>query len=92
MIETKPGRPEFESYYELQYRDKKDPETWKCFGPTARGIYKSYVEACKDVRDILVRIKESKDAGIHEPFCLEYQVVERQVTVKTEVIKTFTVE
>lgn len=85
-------RPEFESYYELQYRDKKDPETWKCFGPTARGIYKSYVEACKDVRDIVKRIKVSEEEGIHERFCLEYRVVERRVTTQTEVLKNFIVE
>jgi hypothetical protein len=88
----KPDRPAFEQYYEIQYRTVELPDTWQCFGPNVKGIYKSFVDAVTYVQGILNNIKLAKEVGVHEPYCVEYRVVERKVTTETEVLKTFNVE
>jgi len=88
----KPDQPEFKQYYEIQYRDVKTPNEWQCFESTTRRTFDAFVEANAYVQRILERIKISKDANIHQTFCLEYRIVHCQVTTKTEVVKTFNVK
>ena len=70
-------------YYEIQYTNSWDsPDVWYTSTSAGDGgsLHKSYVEACKKVRELI-------DSG--NSTATEYRVVEHVVAATTEVLKNF---
>lgn len=79
-----------ENYYQIQYRLRNDPFNWHNYTSADKGIYKSFAEAKRIVYQIN---EQAKGSGLNPllPICLEYRIVEREVSTVSEVLWNFPV-
>lgn len=71
--------------YEIHYTTQNEyPSVWHVSNSAPDGgvLFKSYVEACKKVRELIETSKNDVS---------EYRVVEHDISVITEVLKNFSV-
>ena len=69
-------------YYEIQYSTKIEPDLWRAIGDT----YRSFVEAASKAREFY---DEAKNNIKMESRIDSFRIVEREVFLKTEEIKTY---